>query len=177
MRRRAAASAAARRVMTRALRRARRRRARARAARRVARPRRCSSRPGSRPGGSCSASSSARSPTRWIHALTGGDWGDVLAAATRRARAPAAVAAAAASCRCCSALDALYPWAAGHAGDWRDALARPAFSRVWLRPAFVAAPRRRLRARLVAAGAAARAPRRCRARRPRRRVAADPRAS
>ena len=74
---------------------------------------------------------------RWVHALTGGQWGVVLDPVTRAlARrlpwvllllVPLAFGA-----------DAIYPWSAGGADTWRETMGRPAFNRVWLSPAFVA---------------------------------------
>jgi hypothetical protein len=73
---------------------------------------------------------------RWVHALTGGQWGSVLEPVTRALarRLPWLLLLAV---PLLLGADVLYPWAAGHADPWREAIARPAFNRVWLSPVFV----------------------------------------
>jgi hypothetical protein len=73
---------------------------------------------------------------RWIHALTGGQWGAALGPVTRALsrRLPGLLLLLV---PLLSGVDALYPWAASHGDSWREAMARPAFSRIWLSPAFV----------------------------------------
>ena len=109
---------------------------------------------------------------RWVHALTGGQWGVALEPVTRAARATPAVAAAAARAAAVRRRRAL-----SVGGEPCRRLARgdgPAGVQARLaEPGLRRRPRRRLRARLVAAGTAGRERRRerRRARRPRRRVA------
>ena len=70
----------------------------------------------------------------WMHRLTGGQWGVVLLPATRALarRMPWLLLLLV---PLAFGLDAIYPWAQP-GGAWRDALARPAFNRVWLEPTF-----------------------------------------
>jgi hypothetical protein len=74
---------------------------------------------------------------RWVHALTGGQWGTVLEPLTRALarRLPWLLLLLV---PLTFGVDALYPWVASHPDTWRESMARPAFSRVWLSPAFVA---------------------------------------
>jgi len=74
---------------------------------------------------------------RWVHALTGGQWGVALEPVTRTLsrRLPWLLLLLV---PLLFGVDALYPWAASHAHTWREAMARPAFNRAWLSPAFVA---------------------------------------
>jgi hypothetical protein len=74
---------------------------------------------------------------RWVHALTGGQWGVVLDPVTRALarRLPWLLLL---GVPLVFGADVLYPWAAGQGDAWRAALARPAFNRFWLHPAFVA---------------------------------------
>ena len=73
----------------------------------------------------------------WVHALTGGRWGLVLEPVTRSLarRLPWLLLLAV---PLLLGADVLYPWAAGQGDPWHDAMARPAFNRVWLSPPFVA---------------------------------------
>ncbi|HSC64201.1 MAG TPA: hypothetical protein VLD35_11230 [Caldimonas sp.] len=74
---------------------------------------------------------------RWVHALTGGQWGDALAPVTRALarRLPWLLLL---FVPLLFGADAIYPWAAGSADPWRETMARPEFNRVWLDPMFVA---------------------------------------
>ena len=75
---------------------------------------------------------------RWIHVLTGGQWGIELAPVTHALarRLPWLLLLLV---PLLFGVDSLYPWAASHPDAWRNAMARPAFNRAWLTPAFVAA--------------------------------------
>lgn len=74
---------------------------------------------------------------RWVHALTGGQWGVALEPVTRALarRLPWLLLLLV---PLLFGADAIYPWAASHSDPWRQAMARPEFNRVWLSPAFVA---------------------------------------
>jgi hypothetical protein len=73
----------------------------------------------------------------WMHRLTGGRWGELLRPATAALarRLPWLLLLLV---PLAFGLDALYPWAADPSGAWREAMARPAFNRIWLSPGFFA---------------------------------------
>jgi hypothetical protein len=72
----------------------------------------------------------------WLHALTGGRWGDAIAPALRR-HARALPLAALCFLPVLLSLHQLYPWAKSpHDIDWQGRLSAPAFKAIWLSPLF-----------------------------------------